>query len=98
MKNNGKNKGLEIFTLILTIFIVACIVIITILNKNKPKDEKTLAYTDLIKQVADGNEKKVVDSGVNIIVYDNILDTVIDCIGINYEDYSIEHRDEMNTF
>ena len=59
MKNNGKNKGLEIFTLILTIVIVACIVIITILNKNKPKDEKTLAYTDLIKQVADGNVKKV---------------------------------------
>ena len=59
MKNNGKNKGLEIFTLILTIVIVACIVIITILNKNEPKDEKTLAYTDLIKQVADGNVKKV---------------------------------------
>ena len=59
MKNNGKNKGLEIFTLILTIFIVACIVIITILNKNKPKDEKTLAYTDLIKQVSEGNVKKV---------------------------------------
>ena len=50
---------MEIFTLILTIFIVACIVIITILNKNEPKDEKTLAYTDLIKQVADGNVKKV---------------------------------------
>ena len=59
MKNNGKNKGLEIFTLILTIVIVACIVIITILNKNKPKDEKTLAYTDLIKQVSEGNVKKV---------------------------------------
>ena len=59
MKNNGKNKGLEIFTLILTIVIVACIAIIAILNKNEPKDEKTLAYTDLIKQVADGNVKKV---------------------------------------
>ena len=59
MKSNGKNNGLEIFTLVLALPIVICVVIITLMNANKPKDDKTLAYTDLIKQVSAGNVKKV---------------------------------------
>lgn len=48
--------------------------------------------------LVDGNEKIDEASGVNIIVYDRILDTVIDCISIDNEDYSVEHNEEMNTF
>ena len=59
MKDNGKNKGLEIFTLVLALVIIICAIIITMMNADKSKDDKTLAYTDLIKQVSAGNVKKV---------------------------------------
>ncbi len=48
--------------------------------------------------IVDNTEKKVVENGVNIIVYDNILETVVDCIGIDNADYSVTHMDEMLTF
>ena len=57
MKDNGKNKGLEIFTLVLALVIIICAIIITMMNADKSKDDKTLAYTDLIKQVSAGNVK-----------------------------------------
>ena len=59
MKDNGKNKGLAIFTLVLALVIIICAIIITMMNADKSKDDKTLAYTDLIKQVSAGNVKKV---------------------------------------
>ena len=55
MKDNGKNKGLEIFTLVLALVIIICAIIITMMNADKSKDDKTLAYTDLIKEMVENN-------------------------------------------
>ena len=58
-KNNNKNKGLGIFVLVLTV-VVACLAVVLFLGKTNNKTEnKTLAYTDLIKQIAEKNVNKV---------------------------------------
>ena len=58
-KNNNKNKGLGIFALVLAV-IVLCIAILLVSTKtNKKTENKTLAYTDLIKQISDKNVNKV---------------------------------------
>ncbi len=62
MKKNNNNKnnfakiiyGIGIF---ISIFIL--ILIITYSSKNESKDDKTLSYTELIKQIANENVKKV---------------------------------------
>ena len=48
--------------------------------------------------IVDNSVKKVVDNGLNVVVYDNKLKTVIDSIGINAEDHSVTHICELNTF
>ena len=57
-KENNKNKGL---LALLIVLIIACGAVITIIlmQDNTKKDEKTLAYTDLINQVSEKNVSKV---------------------------------------
>ena len=58
---NGKNNGQNFLVGLLILAIISCIVMATIYSLNfKPKeDDKTISYTDLIKQISDGNIKKV---------------------------------------
>ena len=58
-KNNNKNKGLGIFALVLTIIVVCLAVVLLSSKTNKKTENKTLAYTDLIKQIAEKNVNKV---------------------------------------
>ena len=56
--NNKKNKGL--LSLLWTLLVVVIILFgFVLLQKNKKSDDKTLAYTDLIKQIATKNIAKV---------------------------------------
>ena len=54
-----KNKGLGILSLILALAIIVLGIIIIFMQINKKDDNKTLAYTDLIKQVTDGEIEKI---------------------------------------
>ena len=54
-----KNKGLGITTLILSILTVVLIIIVVYMQTNGKKEDKTLAYTDLINQVTEKNVGKV---------------------------------------
>ena len=58
---NGKNNGQNFLVGLLILAIITCIVTIAIytLNSNTKDDDKTISYTDLIKQISDGNIKKV---------------------------------------
>ena len=58
-KNNNKNKGLGILALVLTIIVVCLAVVLLSSKTNKKAENKTLAYTDLIKQIAEKNVNKV---------------------------------------
>ena len=60
-KNNEKEKNKQLlFSLVgLIILLVVVIVGIIIYNKNNEKEEDTLAYTDLIKEISYGNVEKV---------------------------------------
>ena len=58
-KNNNKNKGLGIFALVLTIIVVCLAVVLLSSKTNKKAENKTLAYTDLIKQIAEKNVNKI---------------------------------------
>ena len=58
-KNNNKNKGLGIFALVLTVVVVCLAVVLLSSKTNKKAENKTLAYTDLIKQIAEKNVNKV---------------------------------------
>ena len=57
-KKSNKRVWLTI-VLLLIIAVVGVILFFTIGNKNDKKDEKTLAYTDLIKEISYGNIEKV---------------------------------------
>ena len=62
MKNNKDNKnkkGIEIISLIIALLIVCGITVLIFIQTNKNQDDKILAYTDLIKQVAAKNVEKV---------------------------------------
>ena len=57
---NDKNKGLLWSVLILVATIIVLVgVAIYFTTNNEDKDEKTLAYTDLIKEISDGNIEKI---------------------------------------
>ena len=61
-KNNNKNnkkKELLYLLLVLVIIILMMAYIIYSVNNKKEEDETTLSYTELIKQISDGNVKKV---------------------------------------
>ena len=58
-KNNNKNKGLGIFALVLTIIVVCLAVVLLSSKTNKKAENKTIAYTDLIKQIAEKNVNKI---------------------------------------
>ena len=58
MKNN-KNKGLGIIALLTILLIIVLAVMIVSMKTNKKEDSKTLAYTDLIKQITNKNVEKV---------------------------------------
>ena len=59
-KNNKKNKSfiMSIAVLVIIIVVLAGIAIYYI-SKNQNKDDKTLAYTDLIKEMSYGNIEKI---------------------------------------
>ena len=56
--DNNLNKRILIISILLIVLIVVCGVI-GYLAINKDKDERTLAYTDLIKEISYGNIEKV---------------------------------------
>jgi len=56
---NKKNKNSLWGMLVLILLIGVCVGLILSLQNNENKDEKTLAYTDLIKQISDKNIAKV---------------------------------------
>ena len=65
-KENNKNgkksnkKALSVLSIIVILLIVAGLVIFILMNQNNDeKDEKTLAYTDLIKEISYGNVEKI---------------------------------------
>ena len=61
-KNDDKDNKLKVVLMwIIALLVTAIVVIAAIytLNTPKSKDDKTLSYTDLIKQIAVGNVKKV---------------------------------------
>lgn len=59
-KNGKNNKGLIISSVILiAIIIVLSGIAIYFLTNNKNQDDKTLAYTDLIKEISYGNIEKI---------------------------------------
>ena len=58
MKNN-KHKGYGIFSLIIILLIVCAGIVLVFMQNNKKQNDKTLAYTDLIKQIASKNVAKV---------------------------------------
>ena len=55
---NGKNNGQNFLVGILILAIISCIITYS-LNSKPKEDDKTISYTDLIKQISDGNIKKV---------------------------------------
>ena len=66
MKNNNNNSNKSGKKILIGIIIFLCIAIIAgvaayfLMNKNSDKkDDKTLAYTDLIKEISSGNVEKV---------------------------------------
>ena len=60
MKKDKNNKKSGIAILILTLLILICTIFIVIFATNpKKKEEKEMAYTELIKEVANGNVEKV---------------------------------------
>jgi ATP-dependent Zn protease len=54
-----KNKGLGMSSLLATLAIVVIGIILVYTQISKNKEDKTLAYTDLIKQIAEKNISKV---------------------------------------
>ena len=54
-----KNKGLGIASLIIIITLIIMTTVLIALKLGKNKDDKTMAYTDLIRQVAEKNVVKV---------------------------------------
>ena len=61
MKDKGKNKKLNVLKVILTLIILVLIgVLAFVLARNKvDEDEKTLAYTDLIKEMSQSDVEKI---------------------------------------
>ncbi len=59
-KNNKKKKSLIISSIILVSIIIVLVgVAIYYLTNNKEKDDKTISYTDLIKEISYGNVEKI---------------------------------------
>ena len=59
-KKNKKNKSFIISMVVLILIIVALSgIAIYYITKNQDKDDKTLAYTDLIKEISYGNVEKI---------------------------------------
>lgn len=61
-KNNqkGKQKQYTVITILAIVVILSVTLVGIYFTKNKPKeDEKTLAYTDLIKEMSAGNIEKI---------------------------------------
>ena len=58
---NDKNKWQNILTGLIILIAITFIIITIIYTLNTPKkeDDKTISYTELIKQIADGNIEKV---------------------------------------
>ena len=58
---NGKNNGQNFLIILLILAIIASILTVLIysLNSTSKEDDKTISYTDLIKQISEGNIKKV---------------------------------------
>ena len=58
-KNKKKNDNLICVIVILIAIILAVVTILVAKNVNKNKEENILAYTELIKELADGNVEKI---------------------------------------
>ena len=59
MKNKGKNKKLGILALFAILLLIFAVAIFLLNRSGKKEEEKTLAYTDLIKQISEKNVAKV---------------------------------------
>ena len=61
--NNEKKKNKKLLLILVILIALVAISVVTIFlvmnNKGDQKDEKTLAYTDLIKEISYGNIEKI---------------------------------------
>ena len=59
--NKNKQKKYTVYYIVLAVALIAVIAILAVLliNKNKNKDDKIIAYTDLIEQVDENNIEKI---------------------------------------
>ena len=91
-KNNNKLKNF-LYGVLLTLIIILIIFILIINSKSNKKDDKTLSYTDLIKQVSSQNVKKVemvVGSTSLKVTLKNKIDENGQIIEQNQENFEIE--------
>ena len=62
MSNKNKKKQDKklwiVLGILLVIAVIMAIVLIAVLNNKNKKDDNTLAYTDLIKEISNGNIEK----------------------------------------
>ena len=60
-KNKDDNKNIKIILMILIalLAVLICVAIFLMNNKQKDNEDKTLAYTDLIKEISYGNVEKI---------------------------------------
>ena len=88
--DNNKKKGIELISLLIALIIVCGVILVVFMQTNKKQDDKTLAYTDLIKQVAAKNVEKVeMTTGSTSITV--TLKKEIDENGVIIESNSIEN-------
>ena len=99
-KNNNKLKNF-LYGVLLTLIIILTIFILVINSKSNKKDDKTLSYTDLIKQVSSQNVKKVemvVGSTSLKVTLKNKIDENGQIIEQNQEDTeNKDKKDETDT-
>ena len=100
-KNNDNNKMQNIlYGILIAIGIILLIFILTFNTKSSKKDDKTISYTDLIKQVANRNVDKVemtVGSTSLKVTLKNKIDEIGQIIEQTEENTNIENKED-NTY
>ena len=100
-KNNDNNKMQNIlYGILIAIGIILLIFILTFNTKSSKKDDKTISYTDLIKQVANRNVDKVemtVGSTSLKVTLKNKIDENGQIIEQTEENTNIENKED-NTY
>ena len=73
-KNSKDNKKILISSIaLLALVVIMAGVAIYYMSKNQNKDDKTLAYTDLIKEMSYGNIEKILFSVFILTIIPNSL-------------------------